>query len=298
VSATDYGRAVSAALEGRTDLPQVTSGHDTTAASVLLVVETILRQGGRRMEDEVLCCLGVGSVGRASLQLMLKHLPHPRGLLLCDPYAQVGSVEHVAEDVRSRLGYRGEIRVIGGTSTLPDEFYDATLISADTNAPDIVDVERLRPGAMLIDDSIPPCYDRDAALARAEDRADVLFAQGDVVRADKPMGKLIHWPPMMVQMFGEQGITDFVNITPDASSPVDITSSVLSSLLAGRVEGIVPMVGPADASRCEKHIEALRDLGFEGGPAQCDGVFLSEQAVVRFREQFGVTSKHVGAPTT
>ncbi|TDB90609.1 amino acid adenylation domain-containing protein [Actinomadura sp. KC216] len=296
VSATEYGQAVANALEQRTDLPRVTSGHDTTAASVLLVVEAMLRHGGRRIEDEVLCSLGVGSVGRASLELMLRHLPHPRELMLCDPYAQRGSVEQVAEEVRDTFGYRGEIRVIGATAELPDEFYEATLISADTNAPDIVDVARLRPGAILVDDSIPPCYDRDAALARAEERADVLFAQGDVVRAKTPMGKVLYWPPAMTQMFGAEGIDEFIRSTPDASSPVDITSSVLSSLLVERVEGIEPTVGPADPDRCVKHLETLRGLGFDGGAPQCDGIFLSEGAVTRFREQFGVTSEQAAAP--
>jgi pyochelin synthetase len=289
VSATDYGRAVAAALEGRPELPRVTSGHDTTAASVLLVVETILRRGGRQMADEVLGCLGVGSVGRASLHLMLTKLPHPRGLVLCDPYAQHGTVEQVADEVRATLGYKGDIRVIGGTATLPEEFYEATLISADTNAPDIVEVARLKPGTMLVDDSIPPCYDRDDALARVAEKADVLFAQGDVVRSARPMGKLLHLPPMLTQLTGQQGVDEFVRTTPDASSPVDITSSVLSSLLVGR-EGIEAHVGPSDPARCYKHIDLLRGLGFEGGPPQCDGEFLSEESVIRFRKQFGVTN--------
>ena len=287
VSATDYGRAVVVALEGRTDLPRITSGHDTTTASVLLVVETALREAGRTLDQETLCCLGVGSVGRASLELMLSKLPHPRSLLLCDPYAQKGTVERVAEEVRATCGYQGEIRVIGGTSTLPDEFYEATLISADTNAPDIVDVGRLRPGTILVDDSIPPCYDRDAALARVAERADLLFAQGDVIRCDKPMGKVLHWPPKMYDLFGQEGIDEFVKVTPDASSPIDITSSVLSSLLAGRITGIAATVGPSDPERCVLQLETLRKLGFEGSAPQCDGVFLSDAAVHRFREQFG-----------
>lgn len=287
VSATDYGRGVAAAVEGRPDLPRVTSGHDTTAASVLLVVETILRQGGRQMENEVLGCLGVGSVGRASLHLMLTKLPHPRGLVLCDPYAQPGSVERVAEEVRTTLGYKGAIQVIGGTATLPEEFYEATLISADTNAPDIVEVARLKPGTMLVDDSIPPCYDRDDALARVADKADLLFAQGDVVRSSTPFGKLFHLPPMLVQLAGQAGIDEFVRTTPDASSPVDITSSVLSSLLVGR-EGIQAHVGESDPARCYKHIDILHGLGFEGSPPQCDGEFLSEESIVRFRKQFGL----------
>jgi amino acid adenylation domain-containing protein len=294
VSATNYGQAVAEAVEGRPALPRVTSGHDTTAASVLLVVETMLRHGGRRMADETLGCLGVGSVGRASLHLLLTKLPHPRGLVLCDPYAQPGKVEQVADEVRTTLGYKGDIRVIGGTSTLPDEFYEATLISADTNAPDIVDVARLKPGTMLVDDSIPPCYDRGDALARVAERADLLFAQGDVVRTSMPMGKLLHLPPMLDQLVGSEGIDEFMRTTPDASSPVDITSSVLSSLLAGQVEGIVPTVGPSDPGRCDKQIDTLRELGFEGSPPQCDGEFLPEESVVRFREQFGVAERAAG----
>jgi acyl carrier protein len=288
VSATDYGRAVAAAVEQRPDLPRVTSGHDTTAASVMLVVETMLRRSGRRMQDEVLGCLGVGSVGRASLHLMLNRMPHPRGLVLCDPYAQLGSIQRVADEVRTTLGYKGEITVIGGTAKLPDAFFEATLISADTNAPDIVDVARLKPGTMLVDDSIPPCYDRDDALARVAERADVMFAQGDVVRNIRPMGKNIFLPPMLTRLVGQGGMDEFVRITPDASSPVDITSSVLSSLLAGQVEGIQPTVGEADPARCYKHIDVLRELGFEGGPPQCDGEFIPEESIARFREQFGV----------
>lgn len=295
VSATNYGQAVADAVAGRPDLPRVTSGHDTTAASVLLVVENLLRRGGRQMQNETLGCLGVGSVGRASLHLMLKHLPHPRGLVLCDPYAQPGSVERVADEVRTTLGYKGDIRVIGGTSTLPPEFYEATLISADTNAPDIVEVARLKPGTMLCDDSIPPCYDRDDALARVADKADLLFAQGDVVRSAQPMGKLLHLPDKMYQLVPTEGIDEFVRTTPDASSPVDITSSVLSSLLVVQVDGIEPTVGMSDPARCENHIETLRRYGYEGGPPQCDGVFLSEESIVRFREQFGATEPAAGA---
>jgi hypothetical protein len=257
------------------------------------------------MGNEALGILGVGSVGRASMHMLLSYLPHPRMLILCDPYAATSDsqrgrasaipsrLKHAAEEARTKLGYQGEIKIIGGTSTLPDEFYEATLISADTNAPDIVDVARLRPGTMLCDDSIPPCFDRDIAMARIEERADVMFAQGDVVRCATPMDKMFSWPPLMYELAGEEGVEYFVRNTPDASSTVDITSSVLSNLIAGQ-EGISPVVGPADPDRCHRQIEILRENGYVGGAPQCDGLFVSEEAIARFREQFGVT-EHAAA---
>jgi hypothetical protein len=242
------------------------------------------------------------------MHLLLTYLPHPRKLILCDPYAATsdsprgaaggipGRIKKAADEAR-KLGYQGEIQIIGGTSTLPEEFYEATMISADTNAPDIVDVARLKPGSMLVDDSIPPCYDRDAAMARVEERADVLFGQGDVVRCATPMQKVFGWPQLMYELAGEEGVDWFVQNTPDASSIVDITSSVLSNLIVGQ-EGMGPVVGPSDPDRCHRQIEILRQNGYVGGPPQCDGVFISEESVARFRAKFGGVTEHAAAPTS
>jgi pyochelin synthetase len=309
VSATDYGRGVAAAIKDRKDLPPVTSGHDTTSASVVLNVENMLSMTGRSMENEVLGILGVGSVGKASMHLLLTHLPHPRKLILCDPYAATGDsprgpaaglpsrLRKAADEARNVLGYKGEIQVYGGTSKLPEEFYEATVISADTNAPDVVDVAKLRPGAMLVDDSIPPCYDRDAALARVAEKADVLFGQGDVIECATPMQKVFGWPPLMYELAGEEGVDWFAANTPDAYSTTQITSSVLSNVLVAQ-EGISPFTGPSEPGRAGKHIEVLRKNGYVGGPPQCDGVLIPAESIARFVEQFGAAGKRNAKATS
>jgi amino acid adenylation domain-containing protein len=309
VTATDYARSVAAAIEGRTDLPPVTSGHDTTSAAVLLNVENLLGMTGRRMEDEVLGILGVGSVGKSSMHLLLKYLPHPRKLILCDPYAATsdsprgpaagltGRLRKAADEVRNVIGYTGEIEIIGGTNTLPDEFYEATVISADTNAPDIVNVAKLRPGAMLVDDSIPPCYDRDVALARIADKGDLLFGQGDVIECATPMQKVFGWPPLMYELAGEEGVDWFAANTPDAFSTTQITSSVLSNVLVAQ-EGIGPVTGPSEPDRAYRHAEILRKNGYFGGPPQCDGVMIPEDSIARFVAQFGGAGVRSGRPAS
>ncbi|PSL51988.1 amino acid adenylation domain-containing protein [Saccharothrix carnea] len=309
VTATDYARGVAAAIKDRTDLPPVTSGHETTAAAVLLNVENLLRLTGRTMENEVLGILGVGSVGKASMHLLLKHLPHPRKLILCDPYAATsdsprgpaaglsGRLKKAADEAVNVLGFQGEIQVIGGTSKLPEEFYEATLISADTNAPDIVDVAELRPGTMLVDDSIPPCYDRDDAMARIEEKGDLLFAQGDVIECATPMQKVFGWPPLMYELAGEEGVDWFAANTPDAFSTTQITSSVLSNVLVAQ-EGVSPATGPAEPGRAAGHIEVLRENGYVGGPPQCDGVMIPEEAIARFVAQHGAVGAQVVEATS
>jgi hypothetical protein len=102
------------------------------------------------------------------------------------------------------------------------------------------------------------------------------------------MDKLFSWPPLMYELAGEEGVQYFVENTPDASSPVEITSSVLSNLIVAQ-EGVSPVVGPADPDRCHRQIEVLRKNGYVGGSPQCDGLFISEEAIARFRQQFGVT---------
>lgn len=302
VTATDYGRGVANAIKDREDLPPVTSGHDTTSAAVLLNVDNLLRLTGRSMENEVLGILGVGSVGKASMHLLLTQLPHPRKLILCDPYAATsdsprgpaagltGRLKKAADEALNVIGYKGEIQIIGGTSKLPDEFYEATVISADTNAPDVVDVAKLRPGAMLVDDSIPPCYDRDTALARVQEKADLLFGQGDVIECATPMQKTFGWPPMMYELAGEDGVDWFAANTPDAYSTTQITSSVLSNVLVAQ-SGIGPVTGPSEPERAYRHVEVLRKNGYVGGPPQCDGVLIPQESIARFVEQFGGAGK-------
>ncbi|WP_322768338.1 non-ribosomal peptide synthetase [Frankia sp. Cr1] len=302
VTATDYARSVVDAVKDRTDLPPVTSGHDTTSAAVLLNVENMLGMTGRSMENEVLGILGVGSVGKASMHLLMTCLPHPRKLILCDPYAATSDsprgpaaglpsrLRKAADEVRELIGYKGEIQIIGGTSTLPEEFYEATVISADTNAPDIIDVAKLRPGVMLVDDSIPPCYDRDVAMARILAKADLLFGQGDVIECATPMQKIFGWPPLMYDLAGEEGVDWFAANTPDAFSTTQITSSVLSNVLVAQ-EGIGPVTGPSQPERAIRHLEVLRANGYVGGPPQCDGVMIPKESIARFIEQFGETGK-------
>ena len=80
------------------------------------------------------------------------------------------------------FGFRGEIRVLTTTGPLPREAYDADVFVGATNVPNVIAVEQLRPGAIVVDDSFPLCFDLAAALRRFRQSGDILFASGGSVQ--------------------------------------------------------------------------------------------------------------------
>ena len=163
-SATDYGRAVAEAISGRNDLPLISTGHATTVATVVLAVKKILQEGGRNLAQEQVGFLGLGSIGLTSLRLMLSCLPHPISITLCD--VKRDSLEKIRHELVRALGFRGLIRVVEARTEVPPEFYDATLIIGATNVPDILDLTRVHPGTIIVDDSAPYCFVHEDAVRR------------------------------------------------------------------------------------------------------------------------------------
>src|SRR5439155_610296 len=76
-----------------------------------------------------------------------------------------------------------------------DAAYSATLLVGATNVPDVVDVARLAPGTLVVDDSFPPCLSVPAAAARLRTRGDLLFTAGGFVRAPGRITRAIALPP-------------------------------------------------------------------------------------------------------
>nr|VFK21736.1 MAG: Phosphopantetheine attachment site [Candidatus Kentron sp. LPFa]VFK31130.1 MAG: Phosphopantetheine attachment site [Candidatus Kentron sp. LPFa] len=121
-SATDYGRAISAAVGDRPHLPRITTGHSTTAAAVVLSIRKILQESGRSMGTEQVGVIGLGSIGLSSLRLMLRCLPHPVELILCDIYARKGFLEKIRDRIIHESSFRGQIRLFFPNASFPERF--------------------------------------------------------------------------------------------------------------------------------------------------------------------------------
>jgi hypothetical protein len=280
-SATAYGQALASALAGQA-VPRITTGHATTTAAVVLSIRKALAEAGRDLSGEHAAFLGLGSVGMATLRLTLACLPHPAELSLCDVYSKRDALGALAEEIRQELGYRGKVNLLESGTEVPAALYEASLIVGATNVPDIVDVDRLRPGTLLVDDSAPHCFRAERAIQRFRQHGDILFTEGGTLTAPSPLRQLVYVPPLVDQIFN----LDLANLAA-GSHPFHITGCVLSALLSSRFEHLPPQLGLVDLPSCVKHYEQLAGLNFGAGALHCEDYLLEEQAVADFRARHG-----------
>ena len=282
-SATNYGAGVQMACESRGSLPAITTGHATTVAAVILNLEALLRQAGRDIEEETVMFYGIGSIGLSALRLMLDVLPHPAELRLFDPYRSEEFFETLGKTLGEEHGYRGDVHVVRSSRKDTGDFYDAGVIVGATNVENVIDVERLAPGTLVVDDSWPHCMNGPAALRRFTKQKDILFTEGGFVRTAKPMTRISHVPP-------SAGVPDELSqILFSSVNPHDITACVLSALLSVRRPELVPTIGLIAPAVAQQHWAALAELGFTAAELSYEGDSLSRDGIIAFREKFGKT---------
>lgn len=269
-SATDYGRAIAQAIEGRNDLPKITTGHATTCSTVVLTIKKILEVSQRSLEQEKVAFIGLGSIGISTLRLMLKTLPHPESIILCDIYSKLNFIESVQQELMNAYGFQGQIQIATSASELPPEIYDATLIIGATNVPDILDIKLLKPGTLIVDDSGPHCFSSEQAIKRFEEHKDILFTEGGVLQATHPIKTVLYLPEWIKNNLTE----DLWESDFKPTNPHNITGCVLSSLLSSRFDDMKPTVGLVDVETCVQHYQGLERLGFQAADLHCEGYVL------------------------
>ena len=282
-SATDYGRDIQRAVAGRTGLPRLTTGHATTAACFVMMVEQVLRSGGRRMEGEHVALLGVGSIGTAILHLLVRTLPAPRVLRLCDVPAKHAHLLALKRELETEHGLRGRVEVTlvpGGGA--PDEVYDATLLLSATSAPRLIDVDRLRPGTLVVDDSAPHCFDPRRAIRRFQEKRDVLFTEAGAIRSHRPVGEIREITFATGWDHKIRGALKLLHPTEDT-----LMGCVFSSILSSRFEDAPCLVGTPTPRDLDLHYRKLRELRFEAARLYVEDVLLDEDLVGMFRSRFG-----------
>lgn len=179
-SLTGYGFDV---LRHRQYPSAVTTGHAATVVSVVRTVHAALDATGRDLADLEVAFAGLGSIGASSLELLLSLAARPpRRLLLCDVRGSGPRLRELGRRLRER-GLAGEVEIAEAQRMLPDAVHAADLlVTAVSGATAVLDVDRLRPGVVVVDDSFPHCFDTGRALARMRERSDVLVLGGGLLR--------------------------------------------------------------------------------------------------------------------
>jgi len=276
-SATAYGHAVQPLVAARSELPLVTTGHAMTAAAVVLNTLGLVAAAGRVLVQERLACLGLGSIGLSTLRLLLQVAPHPATILLCDLAAKAAHLDAIAEELVTVYGFQGEVQIALVEQAVPLALYTASLIVGATNVPDVLAVERLLPGTLLVDDSGPHCFDGQQAIARLEGQQDLLFTEGGAVQLPTPIQQTVYTPPGLEALFTERVL----------DQPQTLMGCVLSSLLSSRWGQLPPTIGPVAPDQALAYYQTIQQLGVQAAPLHLDGYALPPALITQFRQRFG-----------
>ena len=177
---TNYGYAVTRALkaEGANAPPIIlTTGHACTVVAVVKTIKQVLAAVGADFAGMKVAVLGFGSIGQASLSLLLDKVGSPAQLIIADLETQLPHLEQALTNLKAV--YTGELTVLGVRDhQAPERLYEADLIIGASSSGQVLEVERFRPGTILVDDSFPPAIDLLPAIRRMQTKADVLLLGG------------------------------------------------------------------------------------------------------------------------
>ncbi|MEX2579662.1 MAG: amino acid adenylation domain-containing protein [Verrucomicrobiales bacterium] len=279
-STTDQGRRIEGWMEGRDDLPNITTGDATRAATIVKSVEGILAEANRELSDEIVSVVGLGSIGFGTLRLVLDVLPHPKRLILCDPYQTDDQMSCLRDRIRD-AGYQGMIDIVKNGGALPPEVYQASMVIASSNLPGVLDIKSLRPGTLVVDYSFPPVFRVDEAIKRFHAEGDILFTTGGELRMPAVVGETI-FVPEEAEDVDERVQFNFMKFL-GSRDRYEITGCVLVSLLTGMSNDVEPTIGPLENDDALAHYEYLNEIGVEPAKLQMTGFFLPADGVSAFR---------------
>ncbi|MDF5733215.1 MAG: condensation domain-containing protein, partial [Rhizonema sp. PD38] len=141
-----------------------------------------------------------------------------------------------------------------------------------SNVPDILDLTRVKPGTMIVDDSAPHCFPLELAIQRFQEQEDILFTEGGFMRSPHPISQLKYLPRP-----AEKYISAQVEALAK-SNPHNITGCVFSSLLSSSFDDLKPTLGFVEGSTSLEHYEVLVQLGFQGADLHCEKYVHSKTA--------------------
>jgi amino acid adenylation domain-containing protein len=269
-AATDLGRELAAP-----DGVALTTGHAATASAMALTIKSVAAAASRELSREIMGFVGLGAIGTATLRVLLECVAHPLSLIFCDVPAKLGHLQFLAREARTTLGFRGAIHLVTTTGTLANKVYEAGFLIGATNAPNVIDIERLRSGTIIVDDSFPLCFDVDRAMRRFATAGDILFAAGGSVRLNEDIDWTLMLPPDLLSFAQNGGMQSML------PSSAAITGCILSSLLPISA-GVPATLGEVTIEECRGHWQALAALGIDAAPLHCGSWVPTQADITRF----------------
>ncbi len=224
----------------------LTSGHSMTIAAILIHLRNAIKQRKLPLNSLKIGFLGIGSIGKPTLEAMLNLMGCPKEIHICDLKSQKSRITELVESLQKI--YATRFCVSYYESKIPDSFYTSNIIIAATTSGSVLDLYKLKPGSILIDDSYPNCYDKSDYLANSALQKSIHIIEGGVIES-------IHKINEIRFQFDEK-ITQKMPLLFQERPITHIPSCILASLYLKK--GLIPAdQSLATSKTIEENIHAL-----------------------------------------
>jgi predicted amino acid dehydrogenase len=240
----------------------VTTGHAMTATTIVetyarAVNELSLAPGSARM-----ALLGVGSVGAAFARLLMRaDVVRPAELVLIDKPERAKRTEELAAELaRDGATVSVEFTSRDGRLDVDSSCFDSEYVISAVSTPEVIDIDRVAPRTVLIDDSQPNCWSREWAWRRVQRAADIAPCEAGLVDAAS-IAYGSAFPFCIAEMNGS------------TRSPVTFCC-LAEGLLLALDPTLPPTVGEPALDGLLRHYAAFETHAFRAGRLQCGMHFL------------------------
>jgi len=239
----------------------VTTGHSMTSVTVLQTYRRAVESLDLDPTRGRMVILGAGSVGAAFGRLIAREELLPAELVLVDKPDRSRRVEELADEL-AESGLTTRVDLTDRDGQLPSHSlcYDAQFLISAVSTPNVIDIERVAPQTVLVDDSQPNCWSRELAWRRVNRSADIAPCEAGLVDA----ACIDYW-----------AYFPFRFASQDPAAGTSVTWCCLAEGLAmGHEPSLPPTVGEPDTAALAQYLGAFEQLGFRVAPLQCGPHFL------------------------
>ncbi len=236
----------------------LTTGHAVTAISVFETYLRTLNDLDIDPSDSRMVVLGAGSVGAAFARLLLQQSRCPQKLLLVDKPSRK---EHLISVCQSLQEYTTNTEISfelteSSGELLPDSIcYDCSFLVTAVSTANVVDINRVAPKTVLIDDSQPYCWDREQAWQRCRTHHDIVPCEAGLIDC-RSIGYLSRFP------------FDFAEQDQDGASSTS-WSCLAEGLLLALQSDLPTTIGEPSIESILRYHKAFGHFGFGAATLQC-----------------------------
>jgi predicted amino acid dehydrogenase len=153
---------------------KLTTGHSCTVVAVIKTVEKVIAEFNLNLSELKVAVVGYGSIGQASINLLLNKLGAPASIIIFDIANKLPLLKKPISELKKT--FEGNVHIVQVENFMvPEEIYSADLIIGSSSCGDIINVEKLARGSILVDDSFPSIVNSCAAIDRMEKQKDILI---------------------------------------------------------------------------------------------------------------------------